>query len=311
MINYAFVPIFFAHIYNFCRSQAFVHKNCIIHKNATKGAIVLVMYAITALIYASVALYLVGNLYFANTNQNSTRPSHRWGLMAVLLVGLLCHTYLLAPHIITPMGLSFGLYNTISLVSVFLLLYFVVFNVYHPITSLGVLAIPTALVGLGANYIGRLDNTSIIQADLILKIHIFLSFASYCMLFMAAIQALIVRLQIRELKHQSFHRFWVNQLPPLQSMDALLFEMILIGFALLTIALGFGAMIATDILGQHIAHKTFFSVLSWLVFGGLIVGHYRHGWQGRRMASMTLIGFGLLAIGFIGSKFVFEILLRH
>ncbi|MCH5141924.1 cytochrome c biogenesis protein CcsA, partial [Mammaliicoccus sciuri] len=57
-------------------------------------------------------------------------------------------------------------------------------------------------------------------------------------------------------------------------------------------------------------HKTVFSLLSWLVFGVLLVGHWRFGWRGQRAANMTLYGVILLGLAFIGTKFVLELILN-
>ena len=78
---------------------------------------------------------------------------------------------------------------------------------------------------------------------------------------------------------------------------------------LLTIALGFGFFTIDDFFAQHLAHKTAFSIISWFVYGSLLIGHYKFGWRGQKAIRFTLIGFMLLAIGFIGSKFVLEMVL--
>lgn len=87
--------------------------------------------------------------------------------------------------------------------------------------------------------------------------------------------------------------------------------MIVVGFVLLTVALGLGFADTTNLLAQHLTHKTVFSVLSWLVFGALLVGHWRYGWRGARAANMTLYGVALLATAFIGTKFVLEVILQR
>ena len=137
-----------------------------------------------------------------------------------------------------------------------------------------------------------------------------LSLAAYSVLFMAAVQAVMLRLQIKELKRQTIHRVWVNKLPSLQSMESLLFDMIGVGFVLLSLALLLGFLDTTDLLGQHLAHKTVFSGLSWLVFGALLIGHWRFGWRGIKASNMAIYGVVLLGIAFIGTKFVLEIILR-
>ncbi|WP_250163074.1 cytochrome c biogenesis protein CcsA [Psychrobacter sp. WY6] len=187
--------------------------------------------------------------------------------------------------------------------------FYFLFCLYRPIVSLGILAAPTALVGLTIGYIGRAPYQPITNISIGLEAHILLSLAAYCVLLMAAVQALFLRLQIRELKHHSIHRFWVNKLPSLQSMESLLFDMLLVGFVLLSIALGIGFIYVKDLMAQHIVHKTVFSLLSWLLFGALLVGNWRAGWRGKRAANMTIYAFILLAIGFVGSKFVLEMLI--
>ena len=237
------------------------------------------------------------------------KPIHKGVSLGLLVVAMLAHAALLYPHVVTLYGLNFNLFNTISLISLFFLFFYVIFSLYRPIVSLGILAAPTALIGMIVGYIGRAPYRPITDISVGLEAHILLSLAAYCVLLMAALQALFLRLQIRELKHQSIHRFWVNKLPSLQSMESLLFDMLLVGFVLLSIALGIGFVYVEDLMAQHLAHKTVFSVLSWLLFGALLLGNWRAGWRGKRAANMTIYAFILLAIGFVGSKFVLEMLL--
>ena len=229
--------------------------------------------------------------------------------LGLLLIGMVAHTVLLYPYIVTLYGLNFNLFNILSLVSVFFLFFYVLFSLYRPIISLGILAAPTVLMGMTVGYFGRAPYQPLTEVSVGLEAHIVLSLAAYCVLLMAAVQAVFLRLQIRELKHRTIHRFWVNKLPSLQSMEGLLFDMILVGFVLLSVALGLGFVYVEDLFAQHIAHKTILSVLSWVLFGGLLVGHWRAGWRGKRAANITVYAFILLAIGFMGSKFVLEMVL--
>ncbi|MEN6669241.1 cytochrome c biogenesis protein CcsA [Psychrobacter sp. B38] len=260
-----------------------------------------------AFLLASLA-YILVSIYigFALTQDKLINKGISLGL---LVVGMVAHAVLLYPYVVTLYGLNFNLFNVISLISLFFLFFYVLFCLYRPIVSLGILAAPSALVGMTVGYIGRAPYQPITNISLGLEAHILLSFAAYCVLLMAAIQALFLRLQIRELKHQTIHRFWVNKLPSLQSMESLLFDMLLVGFVLLSIALGIGFIYVEDLMAQHIVHKTVFSVLSWLLFGTLLLGHWRAGWRGKRAANITIYAFILLAIGFVGSKFVLELLL--
>ena len=260
-----------------------------------------------AFVIASVA-YIVVTLYIGWA-LTSDKTIHKGVSLGLLITAMLAHGILLYPYIFTFYGLNFNLFNVLSLISLFFLLFYVLFSLYRPIISLGILAAPTALLGMIVGYLGRAPYQPLTTISVGLETHIILSFAAYCVLLMAAVQALFLRLQIRELKHKSIHRFWVDKLPSLQTMEGLLFDMILVGFILLSVALGLGFIYVEDLFAQHIAHKTVFSVLSWLLFGGLLLGHWLAGWRGKRAANLTISAFILLAIGFIGSKFVLELVI--
>ncbi|GAA0318077.1 cytochrome C assembly family protein [Psychrobacter aestuarii] len=260
-----------------------------------------------AFVIASMAYIAVGaHIVWALIQQT---PMHKGISLAGLLVGVVAHAAVLYPHMVTLYGLNFNLFNVLSFISLLFLLFYILFCLYRPILSLGVLAAPTALLGMTIGAFGRAPYRPLTDLSMGLEAHILISFAAYCVLLMATVQALFLRLQIRELKHQTIHRFWVHKLPPLQSMEGLLFDMILVSFVLLSIALGLGFVYVQDLFAQHIVHKTVFSVLSWLLLGGLLMGHWRAGWRGKRAANLTVYAFILLAIGFVGSKFVIELLL--
>lgn len=255
-----------------------------------------------------VLIYTISSLYLAHALFRQSTIA-KGALLSVLAIGLILHGCLLYSQIITADGLNFNLFNTLNLTGLFFLLFYILFGLYRPILSLGILAVPSALIGVSLGYVGDATYEPIERLGFGLQVHILLSFAAYCVLLMAAVQGLLLKLQIRELKHKTIHRFWVSRLPSLQSMESLLFDMLLMGFVLLSIALGLGFGVTYDIMTQHIAHKMVFSVLSWLLYGALIVGHYRSGWRGKRAANFAIYGFVLLAIGFIGSKAVMEFLL--
>ena len=90
-----------------------------------------------------------------------------------------------------------------------------------------------------------------------------------------------------------------------------IYGLIALGFVLLTATLLTGVLFVNDLLAQHLVHKTVLSVLSWLVFGGLLLGRWRYGWRGIRAVHWTLTAMALLLLAFFGSKFVYEMVLRR
>ncbi len=64
-----------------------------------------------------------------------------------------------------------------------------------------------------------------------------------------------------------------------------------------------------DFFAQHLAHKTFFSIFSWIFFAILLWGRHTQGWRGKTAVRWTLSGFITLAVAYWGTKFVLEVLL--
>ena len=143
-----------------------------------------------------------------------------------------------------------------------------------------------------------------------LKWHIILSITAYSVCTLAALQAIILAIKDQQLRRMQIVEL-IRKLPPLQSMEAILFQLLILGFLLLTIGLITGFMFLNDILSQGVAHKTFLSIISWCLFAILLFGRWRHGWRGRTAIKWTLVGFIFLALAFIGSKFILEFLLDH
>lgn len=140
--------------------------------------------------------------------------------------------------------------------------------------------------------------------------HILLSILAYAMLTIAAMQAVVLAIQERELKHRHV-RGLLNALPALQVMEQLLFEVIALGMLILTAAIVTGLWFIDDIFAQHLVHKTTLSIAAWLIFGTLLWGHHRWGWRGATAVRWTLCGFVVLMAGYFGSKLVLELILQR
>ena len=238
----------------------------------------------------------------------SKRDPNHWLIGLVLGLGVILHGVVLYSDMLTPLGINYDVFVLMSFTSGLMLLLSLLFSTFRPILALNLLGIPVAAIGLILGFTLSKPNQVIEQHSLGLDIHIILSLSAYAVLLMATIQAVILWFQNRELKNRQ-KRLWVNLLPPFQAMESLLFDLIITGFVLLTLALGFGFFTIENFFAQHLAHKTAFSIISWFVYGFLLIGHYQFGWRGQKAIRFTLIGFMLLAIGFIGSKFVLEMIL--
>jgi len=102
---------------------------------------------------------------------------------------------------------------------------------------------------------------------------------------------------------------------PLLTLERLTFRFVQAGFVLLTASLLVGWLFAELLYGPQLTgqwnHKTVFSMLAWLTFASLLVGRARLGWRGRQAVGVLYLGSGLLLLGYAGSRFVLEVILKR
>jgi ABC-type uncharacterized transport system permease subunit len=133
---------------------------------------------------------------------------------------------------------------------------------------------------------------------------------AYVTLAIAAVLAVLLWLQERALRQRRLVD-WLRALPPLVELETLLFRTIATGFVMLTAALLSGVLFVEDLMAQHLAHKTVFSLLSWLAFGALLLGRRLRGWRGTTAVRWTLVAMALLVLAFFGSNAVLELVLKR
>ena len=99
---------------------------------------------------------------------------------------------------------------------------------------------------------------------------------------------------------------------PLLTLERLTFRFVAAGFALLSATLLAGWYFSETLNHRWVwDHKTTFSVLSWLTMGVLLWGRWQLGWRGRVAVRMLYLAAGLLLLGYVGSRFVLEVLLQR
>ncbi len=230
-------------------------------------------------------------------------------LLAVAAVGLVLHALLLWQHLFTPEGLNFGFFNVVSLLTWVMAAMFVLTALNRPVENLGIAILPLAALGVLLEQAFP-SRHLLAPGREMLDIHILISITAYSILALATLQAVLLAIQDRHL-HGKHPGGFIRKLPPLQTMERMLFQMIGAGFLLQTLSLATGFMFIEDMFAQHMVHKTFFAVLAWAVFATLLWGRWQFGWRGRIAIRWTLVGFASLLLAYLGSKLVLELLLGY
>jgi ABC-type uncharacterized transport system permease subunit len=157
---------------------------------------------------------------------------------------------------------------------------------------------------------------TIASGKMALRVHLIVAILAYSLLTIAALHALLMAALDRQLhaatRGTSSSRLF-RHVPPLLAMEKLLFQLIGIGFLLLTATVASGVLFSEYLFGRALRfeHKTVFAIAAWLVFGGLLIGRYFFGWRGRVALRWTLAGFVMLLLAYVGSRFVLEVVLQR
>lgn len=140
--------------------------------------------------------------------------------------------------------------------------------------------------------------------------HFVLAMLAYSLFAIATGLAILHRLADRQLHRHLRLDAW-QRLPPLLSLERLMFHALSAGFLLLTLTLSTGIGFSELTFGRPATfnHKTILSLLAWCTYGVLLLGHYWRGWRGRSIANWAIAGFVLLLLAYIGTRFVLEVLL--
>lgn len=259
----------------------------------------------------SLALPAAGFYLFSALRQWLTvagkQPANRGLVLSAAMVAALLHLGYLGRDMLGGQYINFALFEVGSLISWVITLLLLFSSWKKPIDNLLIGLLPMAAIIL---IFAAFSDQHVPLKDINygLAWHILLAILAYSVFTIAAVQSVLLYLQDQSLRKHHF-RGLVQNLPPLQTMDLLLFEMIWLGMLLLTASFVIGFPSVIDLKAQFLIHKVVFAVIGWLVFATLLFGRYRFGWRGVIASRWTIIGTGFLILSYFGSKFVVEVLL--
>ncbi len=282
----------------------------------------ILLHAVAALLYAALALH------FWRTRWRSPEPRApgiaRWERAAILAPFAL-HSWLLYQELFAAPGLRFGFGQALSVTLWLAVLIYWFESLLVNLEGMQalVLSIAAVCVLLPGLFPGLAAPAY--ASSLGFRAHLALAMLAYSLFTIGALHALLMALLEGRLHgarrdggappgggHGSgpLAGPFAN-LPPLLTLERLLFRILALGFVLLTLTLATGAVFSEEVFGKALRfnHKTLFAVFSWLIFGGLLFGRWRYGWRGRKALRWTLAGFVALLLAYVGSRFVLEVIL--
>ena len=138
-----------------------------------------------------------------------------------------------------------------------------------------------------------------------LPAHVAPAFLGYAVFAVAFCLSLVYLLQEKQLKAKRKGDLF-RRLPSLEALDDLNHRFVTWGFALLTIGIVTGSLLAKQTWGELWSWEPVqvWSLIVWLLYAVLL--HARTvGWRGRKAATLTIVGFIILVASFLSVNLVF------
>jgi ABC-type uncharacterized transport system permease subunit len=197
-----------------------------------------------------------------------------------------------------------GLAQGFSTLAFLLLAIFLVLDVFYRKPVIGAFLTPVALAVLVPGLLmegGQSPLPPGVRLPL-LPLHIAIAMLGLAAFAVAAGVAVMYLLMEREVKAKHFGLLF-SRLPSLEFLDTLNRRLVVWGFVALSVTLATGAFFVTTApgLGWTWDAKQVTTVVAWGVFAALVNARVFAGWRGRKVAMLTMAGFGLVLVSFLSS----------
>jgi ABC-type uncharacterized transport system permease subunit len=255
---------------------------------------------------------LLAILFWRAQATGNAERQNRSALGFAVIVPLVLHGWLLYQTLFIWGALNLGLVYAMSLILWLTVLVYWLGRYFYPLSSLQTLVLPLAAISTALPAIFPEAHILSQPASGLFDTHVLMAMLAYSLFTIAALHALLMSLVEKRLHHGRMPKVLQN-LPPLLTMETLLFRIVGVGFVLLTITVASGMLFSEKIFGHPLqfTHMVLFGLASWAVFAVLLWGHHVYGWRGHKAVRWTLSGFGLLILAYLGTQFVLEVVLHR
>jgi cytochrome c-type biogenesis protein CcsB len=175
--------------------------------------------------------------------------------------------------------------------------------------SLGVFATPLAFLAMAyASYSPTLSSqiqplVPALKSNWLIA-HVLTCFFGYAAFGLAFGLSLMYLLKKRERPEGS--NVFIRIIPDSSILDDMSYQMVVIGFLLLTLGIITGSVWAHSAWGRYWGWdpKETWSLITWLVYAALLHSRMVRGWKGNKLALLSIIGFFCVLFTYLGVNYL-------
>jgi len=225
-----------------------------------------------------------------------------------LLTGIAVHFFFAANTSYVQHSFNFSVSSMTLWFSALVVATFAVGSLLYPIKNLAVVVLPIAILCILFALVWGDKPQIISHKGTVFYWHIGTASLAFTLLSLAVLQALLFGYQELALRKQS-KNLVVHWLPAIQTMEEVLFKLVLLGFILLSLSISLGSLYNFQLNQSLLSfnHHSVLAILSWLSFAVLVYGRLKLGWLGMQVIYWILAAFALLALGYFGTKIIYEL----
>jgi cytochrome c-type biogenesis protein CcsB len=233
----------------------------------------------------------------------------------ITFIGLAGHTLGLILRWFESYQLGIGhapmsnLYESLIFFSWTIILLYILVERHTRKRSIGTFVTPLAFLALA--YASFSDNVKSGIQPLIpalqsnwLTAHVITCFLGYAAFALAFGLSLMYLIKISDISKSETHFF--NLIPDAAIIDELIYQMVVIGFLMLTLGIITGSVWAHSAWGSYWSWdpKETWSLITWLIYATMLHARMVRGWKGKRLASFSIIGFACVLFTYFGVNYL-------
>lgn len=250
---------------------------------------------------ATLVFYFIGTGFFLAYLLRRSEALSNVSL-GVTAVGFVTHTLALLTRMLEAGQVALASFHeAMSFFSWALVLVFLFVEFRHRIHVLGSFILPLALISLLSAAALPKEVPTLEPVLKTVWVHVTLSMLGTVGFAVAFVAGIMYVIQDGLLKSKRFNVLY-SKLPPLDFLDRLNQQSIVMGFPLLTLGIIAGALSAEFARGSYLSWnpEQLWALVTWLFYFIVLMGRLTVGWRAKRAAYLTIIGFAGVVLTFIG-----------